>query len=73
MVSLISLISPQDDDPDFDPLNCECEFTPYDDSEEDSWHYLRRCSNCQATWYSLHCRCEQPNRLCGNCHIKRRL
>lgn len=37
-------------------LDCDCEFTPYDnDPDEDSWHYKRRCYHCGETWYSLHC------------------
>jgi len=35
---------------------CECEFTPFDDGdEEESFHYKRRCDICGSTWYSLHC------------------
>lgn len=43
-----------------------CEFTiePGKDPE-DCYHYLRRCRACKSTWYSTHCRCEQPLRTCG--------
>lgn len=57
---------PQDDLP-LEPFladDHDCEFTPYEYDEEESWHYLRRCPRCQTVWYSLHCRCEGP-RLCG--------
>lgn len=64
-------LMPQDDIGDFDPDTCDCEFTPYglDDADdgEESWHYLRRCAKCNATWYSLHCRCERPFILCASC------
>ena len=46
---------------------CDCEFTPYADSEEESWHFLRRCRNCGNTWYSLHCPHDNHQVSCGKC------
>ena len=61
-------IIPQDDDPTLGRENdCDCSFTPYEDSDEESWHYLRRCSVCGETWYSLHCKCECRFIRCGSC------
>lgn len=56
--------SPQDDLPaEQFGEDCPCDFTPYTGKGEfeESWHFLRRCSACGRTWYSLHCRCERPD------------
>jgi len=75
-------MSDRDDDEDVDtdmtplddrvlPEECECKFTPYpeedDEEEESSWHYLRRCKRCGATWYALHCPHEIPDLECFDC------
>lgn len=57
-------------DPDtciFHPDKGEHFFTPDPDlpAGEESLHYLRRCRACGGTWWSHHCRCEQPLRTCG--------
>jgi acyl carrier protein len=59
----------QDDEPAevYTSDDHECQFTPYDDSDEESWHFLRRCTDCGTTWYSLYCRCERPEMLCSTC------
>jgi hypothetical protein len=64
--------SPQDDLPaeQFGD-DCACDFTPYEDKAEESWHFLRRCSSCGRTWYCLHCRCEQPD-VASRCDCKQR-
>lgn len=47
---------------------CECEFTPFDDGdEEESFHYKRRCSSCGGTWYSLHCPHDLNQKPCIKC------
>lgn len=46
---------------------CVCEFTPYRDSHEESWHFLRRCAHCGGTWYSLHCPHDGNQRPCPHC------
>lgn len=67
--------TPQDDLPaEQFGEDCACEFTPYPEPPghpdfEESWHFLRRCRLCRKTWYSTHCRCEQPLRTCG-CETK---
>lgn len=37
------------------PSECNCEFTEDALDEGDSFSYLRRCSACQRTAWSLHC------------------
>ena len=47
---------------------CECEFDPYEDSDEESVHYLRTCTFCGQQWFSLHCphdRYQNPCLVCG--------
>lgn len=55
------------DDTMLDPDDCNCEFTPYEDSSEESWHYLRICNNCKKTWYSLHCPHDGNQSFCPEC------
>ena len=49
---------------------CNCEFDPYIDSDEESYHFLRTCLFCKKNWYSLHC---IHDGVQGNCpHCKKR-
>jgi len=46
-----------------------CLFTPDPTKEdpEDQFHYLRRCSACQQTTWSLHCPHDGHQNSCGHC------
>lgn len=48
---------------------CEecCTFDPYDDSDEESWHYRKTCRVCGEVWYGLHCRHDGVQNLCPKC------
>ena len=46
---------------------CDCEFTPYKSSDEESWHYLRYCGFCGHEWYGLHCPHDGYQNPCPNC------
>lgn len=48
--------------PDF-----ECEFDPYDDSDEESWHYRKTCACCGKVWWGLHCDCDGVQNPCPYC------
>lgn len=48
--------------PDF-----ECEFDPYDDSDEESWHYRKTCASCGKVWWGLHCDCDGVQNPCPYC------
>lgn len=54
-----------DDKPN--PLICDCEFSPNPDSDEEPWHYLRRCQFCNHTWYGLHCPHDGHQNPCMGC------
>lgn len=53
--------------------DCDCEFDPYSEepNEEESWHYLRTCRICSATWFSTHCPHDGIQRPCPNGHVNR--
>jgi hypothetical protein len=51
--------SPVDDGERTD--DCTCTYTPYDDGDTDSVHYLRRW------WYSLHCPHDGVQGQCAAC------
>jgi hypothetical protein len=46
---------------------CVCTYTPVDDEDTDSVHYLRRCGRCHQTWYSLHCPHDGVQGQCRAC------
>lgn len=48
-------------------MKCECEFDPYDNSDEESWHYLRTCEYCDCQWYGLHCPHDGYQNPCPDC------
>lgn len=52
--------------PDF-----ECEFDPYDDSDEESWHYRKICASCGKVWWGLHCDCDGVQNPCPYCGYRR--
>lgn len=49
---------------------CDCEFDPYDESEEKSWHYKRTCASCGHVWWSLHCPHETAQGVCSECGVR---
>lgn len=49
---------------------CNCEFSEYDDSDDESFHFKRTCEHCNHTWYSLHCRHDGIQNPCPNCGVK---
>jgi len=52
---------------------CACEFDPYDDDPEESYHFKRTCPECGAVWWSLHCVHDGGVRLCFDCDPRRLL
>ncbi len=49
---------------------CDCEFDPYtDDPNEESTHYLRKCTNCGHEWYGLHCPHDGYQNACPKCGV----
>lgn len=49
-------------------MMCDCEFTPYKEDSEESWHYLRKCEYCDFEWYGLHCPHDGYQNACPQCH-----
>ena len=49
---------------------CECEFDPYDDSDEESWHFRRTCLHCGEQWWGLHCPHDGYQNPCPDCGIR---
>lgn len=49
-------------------MTCNCEFSPYPDSNEESWHYLRKCKVCGHEWFGLHCPHDGYQNLCPTCN-----
>lgn len=47
-------------------MSC-CDFTPYADSDEESWHYQRTCLHCGYQWYGLHCPHDNCQNACWQC------
>ena len=50
--------------------DCTCEFDPYEDCDEESWHFLRTCAECGHQWYGLHCPHDLYQNPCPNCGIR---
>jgi hypothetical protein len=46
---------------------CECEFDPYDDCDEESFHYRRVCEVCKGDWWGLHCKHDGYQNPCPYC------
>lgn len=46
---------------------CNCVFTPYEDSHEESCHYLRTCATCGHQWYGHHCPHDGYQNACSQC------
>lgn len=49
---------------------CDCEFDPYSDSDDKSYHFKRICKNCKFEWYGLHCPHDGYQNPCPKCKIK---
>lgn len=52
---------------DLELADCDCEFDPYPDSDEPSWHYRRVCQFCACVWWSLHCPHDGAQGECPDC------
>ena len=46
---------------------CTCDYDPYEDSDEESWHFKRTCEACGHVWYGLHCIHDGYQNPCSNC------
>ena len=46
---------------------CNCEFDPNSGDDGESWHYLRECLACGATWHGLHCPHDGVQNPCPRC------
>lgn len=55
-----------------DPWECNCEFSSYDYSSEESTHYLRECE-CGHRWYGHHCPHDGYQNPCSKCGKRPRL
>lgn len=47
--------------------DCTCEFDPYEDADDESWHYRRACKWCGTVWWGLHCPHDGVQNPCPDC------
>lgn len=48
----------------------DCEFDPYDEDPDESYHFKRVCRACGYVFWSLHCPHDGVQSACPNCGIR---